>query len=341
MPNIPSSVRQAIPETHSQMHELMRKLSHNNARRRCIKGVLFAAAGFLAASPAQSLTWVFGSLVQAGAKHANPVGTSSSAGPQSQLGAQEEFVGERRLACCACLAAIAAACVPSVSRAVVKGVAPPKNYGIGKNLEDKAKCKTREACEEVGRTKEAAEFGMQAEIAEFKLTSSGARYRDITAGAEAQGVAAKGTVVRLKYRVMRQGKRSNDGLSGEASTIFSLGYGEDDGPLNSVLTAPIGEGRFVKALDEGIVGMAAGGKRRIQVRPERGLGWKKDGKCADESSAVGVAAGLPMGGTENPEGCIEKDLLPQPVGYASQRRFARRFDESLIVEVELVGVGDK
>merc|ERR1719277_2584495 len=108
----------------------------------------------------------------------------------------------------------------------------------------------------------------------------------MTPGVDSDGVAKAGDMVRVRYRVMRSGKRSSDGLTGEASTIFSLGYGEDDGPKDAVLTAALGEGRFVKALDEGIVGMNVGGKRRVQVRPEYGLGWRKSGKCAQADFAV-------------------------------------------------------
>ena len=32
----------------------------------------------------------------------------------------------------------------------------------------------------------------------------------------------------MKYRVLRLGKRARDGVSGEASPVFSFGYGEDD-----------------------------------------------------------------------------------------------------------------
>lgn len=37
------------------------------------------------------------------------------------------------------------------------------------------------------------------------------------------------------------------------------------------------------------------------------------------------------------EDCIDLTLEPRPVGYGATRRMARRFDETLIVEVEMVG----
>lgn len=36
------------------------------------------------------------------------------------------------------------------------------------------------------------------------------------------------------------------------------------------------------------------------------------------------------------EDCIDLSLEPRPVGYGASRRMARRFDETLIVEVEMV-----
>lgn len=229
-------------------------------------------------------------------------------------------------AAAAALAAVAAWGTGALPvRALVKGNAPPKEYGIGKGFAKDADCKVVSECQEIGRKRENEEYGRSEDI-QYEKTISGARFKDVVAGAKEAGVARPGSVVQLRYRVMRSGKRSNDGLSGEATTIFSLGYGEDDGPQDAVLTAPLGEGRFVKALDEGIVGMAVGGKRRIQVRPEQGLGWKKPGQCAEAIAAVGIISGLPMGGAENQD-------------FAARRRFSRRFDESLIVEAELVGLG--
>lgn len=221
------------------------------------------------------------------------------------------------------------------SGALVKGNSPPKDYnkGFGK----KANCASKDECQEIGREKEAEQFGTTEDMT-YEKTASGARFKDVTKGSPEAGVAASGSVVKLRYRVMRSGKRASDGLSGEASTIFSLGYGEDDGPKDAVLTSTLGEGQLVKALDEGLVGMAVGGKRRVQVRPENGLGWKKPGKCAEESSVLGIVGGIPNAATENEETCLN-EKLPQPVDFGSKRRFSRRFDESLIVEAELMGLG--
>eukprot|EP00930_Biecheleria_cincta_P101039 TRINITY_DN92674_c0_g1_i1.p1 TRINITY_DN92674_c0_g1~~TRINITY_DN92674_c0_g1_i1.p1 ORF type:complete len:352 (+),score=65.83 TRINITY_DN92674_c0_g1_i1:35-1090(+) len=224
------------------------------------------------------------------------------------------------------------------SRALVKGSKPPKEYGMMKNLPQKPKdCSTIEDCEEVGLKRENELFGSPQDIS-YKTTPAGVRYKDMVEGNVSDGVAKEGSILQLKYRVMRAGKRSNDGLSGEASTIFSIGYGEDDGPKDGKLVAPIGQGKFVKSLEEGLLGMAVGGKRRIQVRPENGLGWRKIGRCAEKIEAAGIMAGIPGAGAEDNTACLT-ELLPQPKDSDAQRRFNRRFDESLIVEAELVGLG--
>jgi len=222
-----------------------------------------------------------------------------------------------------------------VARALVKGNAPPTGYGK-KTTKDRA-CGDIVECREMGFAKETEEFGSEMT---YQKTPSGIRYKDMVPGDASAGVAKVGSKVQLRYRVMRSGKRSSDGLSGEASTIFSLGFGEDDGPKDAVLTTQLGEGKLVKALDEGLVGLAVGGLRRVQVRPENGLGWRKPGKCAEPDMATGALTGLPGAGAEREETCIDTDKLPLPLDYGAQRRFGRRFDESLIVEVELAGLAN-
>ena len=43
---------------------------------------------------------------------------------------------------------------------------------------------------------------------------------------------------------------------------------------------------------------------------------------------------------ENENACQNKEALPQPRSYGAKARFGRRFDESLLVEVDLVGFTD-
>ena len=72
---------------------------------------------------------------------------------------------------------------------------------------------------------------------------------------------------------MRLGKRATDNLSGEASPVFSLGYGEDDDKETDTLKARVGDALLIPALDDAIRGMKPGGRRRLFVVPEKG--WKK------------------------------------------------------------------
>ena len=75
-----------------------------------------------------------------------------------------------------------------------------------------------------------------------------------------------------------------------------------------------------------------GGKRRVLVRPERG--WKdQSSKCADIVFKADIGAEV-----EQVEACMDKTRLPQPRNFQARRRMARRFDESLLVEIELAKV---
>ena len=147
---------------------------------------------------------------------------------------------------------------------------------------------------------------------------------------------------------MRLGKRATDNLSGEASPVFSLGYGEDDDSEKDFLKAKVGGGVLIPALDSALVGMKAGGKRRLFVVPEKG--WKKiNASCSAESNgasnsgeaSAGVAdvlgqAVVPLAQMVDNNACIEEALLPQPANFGAKRRLARRFDEGLLLEVELL-----
>lgn len=55
----------------------------------------------------------------------------------------------------------------------------------------------------------------------FSKTSEGDRYRDMVVGTGEQ--IEKGSTTNIRYRALRLGKRSRDGLSGEASVVFSYG----------------------------------------------------------------------------------------------------------------------
>ena len=149
----------------------------------------------------------------------------------------------------------------------MKGSAPPPKAA---KLE-KRTCKTIDECEEIGRKKEAELFD-EADEESISKTKAGDAYRDLVQGEGGGSPVQDGSVVEVKYRVLRLGKRSRDGLSGEASPIFSFGYGEDDDKETDTTFLTIGSPYVVPALNEGLKGMRPGGRRRINVRPERG--WK-------------------------------------------------------------------
>ncbi|CAM9531610.1 unnamed protein product, partial [Hapterophycus canaliculatus] len=172
--------------------------------------------------------------------------------------------------------------------ALVKGNAPPPGYnkkrgsGYGNG--------EAEASATAGATSEEGDAART-----FSVTKTGIRFKDLKIG---DGPEVKpASVVDMRYRVEKLGKRSYDGISGETQSVFSLGYGEDDDKEGDTLTVPLGAGRLVSAVDEaslryrGVLGMRVGGVRRVAVRPERG--WKKqDPKCATEID-MGVMSGVP------------------------------------------------
>ncbi|CAM9294204.1 unnamed protein product [Heterosigma akashiwo] len=205
--------------------------------------------------------------------------------------------------------------LPQRSLALVKGSAPPPSYGKIKREEGEGK-------RDIAAAKEAAYAEIDREKAEeeaaggsFKTTSTQVRYKDLVEGTGDE-VKAGSTVV-FRHRVLRSGKRSYDGVSGEGSQIFSYGYGEDDDRAGATLEASVGAGRFVAAVDEAIVGMRVGGVRRVQVRPDKG--WNKasvDPRCAPTLD-LGKTGTVP-GGITAVEGCIDTSLLPAPVGFQAQ-----------------------
>ncbi|CAM9825380.1 unnamed protein product, partial [Ectocarpus fasciculatus] len=171
---------------------------------------------------------------------------------------------------------------PPPANALVKGNAPPPGYnkkrGSGYGNGEPEVTPTADAGPEDGDPSRT-----------FSVTSSGIRFKDLKIGGGGEVKAAN--VVDMRYRVEKLGKRSYDGISGETQSVFSLGYGEDDDKEGDVLTVPLGSGRLVSAVDEGVLGMRVGGVRRVAVRPERG--WKKqDPKCATEID-MGVMSGVP------------------------------------------------
>ena len=241
---------------------------------------------------------------------------------------RRRFVGSTAAA----LALLGSGTAPSW--ALVKGSAPPPK----KSKSERGSCKTIDECEEVGRQREEALFGSTEDAADVQKTDKGDRYKDLVVGSGP--VADRGSQVSIKYRVLRLGKRSSDGLSGEASPVFSRGYGEDDDSEKDTLSLTLGQSNVVAAIDAGILGMQPGGRRRVNVDPRRG--WKlPDSVCLRTDSAVSQAISLsvvPGTQVQENDACFAENLVPSPSNYGAKRRMLRRYDEALIVDIELLSV---
>lgn len=233
-----------------------------------------------------------------------------------------------RRAALGALGALALATVSSPASALVKGSAPPKGGGAKRQ---RSSCSSVDECQALGDAKEATLFA-EVDPASIKITKGGDRYIDNVVGTGA--AVTEGSVARVRYRVLRLGKRARDGLSGEASPIFSLGYGEDDDKVGDAVDLRIGSGKVIAALDAGLRDMRVGGRRRINVRPERG--WKlPDAQCLTTFTDVTI---VPTTKVQENDACFSSDALPAPSNYAARRRMLRRYDETLIVDCELVDV---
>ena len=125
------------------------------------------------------------------------------------------------------------------------------------------------------------------------------------------------------------------------------GYGfEDDEnkPGESSFTFQVGDPSIVAALNDGVLGMTTGSIRRISVLPQ--MGWRRPGRECDGGPSGQGAGGelktdyvvIPTATMVAEETCFDTTKRPFPNTFAQQRRMAQRFDQSLILEVQLVSV---
>jgi FKBP-type peptidyl-prolyl cis-trans isomerase FkpA len=98
--------------------------------------------------------------------------------------------------------------------------------------------------------------GLNVNLSAMQLTSSGLYWQDLSVGTGP--AAANGNTVTLHYT----------GWLPDA-TMFETSRDERNEPLTPF---PLGVGLVIKGWDEGIVGMRAGGKRRLVIRPELAYG---------------------------------------------------------------------
>jgi hypothetical protein len=261
---------------------------------------------------------------------------------------------------------LATTTVPNPSYALVKGNAPPPKMkpsggsSTGGNANDGTatpKCRNVEECQEMAERAEVALMQREAEKAASgpkpQIVNGRTRYLDVTVDDDADNnvnastrrVAKVGDSVTIYYKVLKLGKRSYDGLSGEGTVVFSRGYAlEDDEKVvgDKSFTFVLGDRQVIQALNDAIPGMSVGSTRRISVTPQGG--WEKNiPSCDGGPGGKGVGGELrtdyvvvPTATMVEQEACFDRSKLPFPSTYAQERRMAQRFDQSLIVEVKLV-----
>jgi FKBP-type peptidyl-prolyl cis-trans isomerase len=235
---------------------------------------------------------------------------------------------------------------PPVAQALVKGVSPPPP----KSSLDRPKCTNVEECQAAAELREQQERETQeANQVPALVTVKGTRYRDVQLGVANERVVKVGDDVTVYYKVLKLGKRSYDGLSGEGTVVFSRGYGlEDDetAPRQKSWTTTAGAYSNIAALNDAVLGMNVGGIRRLVVLPDQG--WRRPGRQCDGGPG-GLGAGgdlktdyvvVPTATMVATEACLDASKQPYPNSYAQQRRMAQRFDQSLILEVEVVDIAN-
>lgn len=129
--------------------------------------------------------------------------------------------------------------------------------------------------------------------------------------------------------------------------VYFPGYGlEDDeksAGTKSFITT-VGAYQNVGALNDALLGMAIGGVRRFAVLPQKG--WEKPTKLCDGGPGGQGAGGdlrtdyvvVPTATMVSTESCFDTTKIPFPTTYAEQRRMAQRFDQALIMEVQVVDI---
>ncbi|GMI06860.1 hypothetical protein TrLO_g15386 [Triparma laevis f. longispina] len=185
-------------------------------------------------------------------------------------------------------------------------------------------------------------------MADIKVaTVNGIKYVDLEEGTGSS--VSSGSTIQVKFKVLKAGKRSYDGLSGEGTVVFSDGYGlEDNEKTNSFFEYQVSSVQtrtnVVETFIVGVEGMKEGGVRRVEVQPQKG--WEKkttecDGGPGGKGNGGDIKTDMmivPTAKMVQEEMCFDKRLVPFPKSYAEERRMAQRFDQALILEIGILKV---
>jgi FKBP-type peptidyl-prolyl cis-trans isomerase len=239
--------------------------------------------------------------------------------------------------------------------ALVKGVAPPPKKSVGDN---KPKCTNVEECQAMADKRSDEERAKEESGPPPLVTKTGIKYRDLEAGVttldddgnDISLTVKDGDDVDVYFKVLKLGKRSYDGLSGEGTVVFSRGYGLEDDETKAgqkAFQTTIGGFNNIAALNEALVGMKVDGLRRFVIMPQKG--WEKATAACDGGPGGRGSGGdlktdyvvVPTATMVQQEACFDNNKLPFPTTYAEQRRMAQRFDQSLIMEVQLVSIKNR
>lgn len=241
------------------------------------------------------------------------------------------------------------------ANALVKGVAPPPKKSVGDN---KPKCTNVEECQAMADKRSDEERAKEESGPPPLVTKTGIKYRDLEAGAttldddgnDISLTVKDGDDVDVYFKVLKLGKRSYDGLSGEATVVFSRGFGLEDDETKAgqkAFQTTIGGSNNIAALNEALIGMKPEGLRRFVIMPQKG--WEKATAACDGGPGGRGSGGdlrtdyvvVPTATMVQQEACFDNNKLPFPTTYAEQRRMAQRFDQSLIMEVQLVSINNR
>jgi len=176
--------------------------------------------------------------------------------------------------------------LPFVASALVPGALPPPPKK--KVVSGERTCKTIDECLEQQEKKEREAAGDVPQVEVF--SSAGVRFIRLKGGDEESEGLKDGDSTSIKFNVLKAGKRSADGLSGQGTSIFSMGYMvEDDEKPNSTFSFSTSDSNVIEALKRGVLGMGVNEVRRLQVLPV--LGWRKIDRGGDGGPGGSGAGG--------------------------------------------------